>query len=116
MSDKVLSGAELIALERRRQVEEEGFTAAHDDDYLAGDLTYAGLCYAAYAIQSSNNRANFKNLLPSSWPWNFKWWKPGPDDSDNSRRLELIKAGALIAAEIDRLQRKMARDAATADT
>jgi len=33
------------------------------------------------------------------WPWDFKWWKPTPND----RVRELVKAGALIAAEIDRL-------------
>jgi len=32
-------------------------------------------------------------------PWNVVWWKPTPDD----RIRELAKAGALIAAEIDRL-------------
>lgn len=32
------------------------------------------------------------------WPWNLKYWKPG------ERIDELTKAGALIAAEIDRLQ------------
>lgn len=38
---------------------------------------------------------------PAGWPWHPKWWKPTPDD----RIRELAKAGALIAAEIDRLQR-----------
>jgi hypothetical protein len=36
-----------------------------------------------------------------SWPWDAEWWKPSPDSVRN-----LVKAGALIAAEIDRLQRK----------
>jgi hypothetical protein len=35
------------------------------------------------------------------WPWNFKWWKPHPDN----RIRDFEKAGALIAAEIDRLLR-----------
>lgn len=35
------------------------------------------------------------------WPFSQEWWKPTPDD----RIRELAKAGALIAAEIDRLQR-----------
>jgi hypothetical protein len=34
------------------------------------------------------------------WPWDQDWWKPSPDPIRN-----LVKAGALIAAEIDRLQR-----------
>lgn len=42
-----------------------------------------------------------KLLVWKIWPWDKSWWKPTPDD----RIRELIKAGALIAAEIDRLQR-----------
>lgn len=38
---------------------------------------------------------------PREWPWDASWWKPSPDPIAN-----LVKAGALIAAEIDRLQRK----------
>ena len=34
------------------------------------------------------------------WPWSDKWWKPSDDPVRN-----LVKAGALLAAEIDRLQR-----------
>jgi hypothetical protein len=32
------------------------------------------------------------------WPWSFEWWKP------KDRIRNLVRAGALIAAEIDRLQ------------
>lgn len=39
-----------------------------------------------------------------AWPWEARFWKPCPDD----RARELVKAGALIAAEIDRLQRAAA--------
>lgn len=40
-------------------------------------------------------------LAPAAWPWDKEWWKPSKDQVRN-----LVKAGALIAAEIDRLQRK----------
>lgn len=33
------------------------------------------------------------------WPWSRAWWKPA------SRRRCLIKAGALILAEIERIDR-----------
>ena len=39
--------------------------------------------------------------IPPTWPWDESWFKPTPDD----RIRELVKAGALILAEIDRLQR-----------
>lgn len=35
------------------------------------------------------------------FPFSSVWWKPSPEN----RIKELAKAGALIAAEIDRLQR-----------
>jgi hypothetical protein len=41
-----------------------------------------------------------KTLIPKDWPWDLSWLKPSPDPKHN-----LVKAGALIAAEIDRLNR-----------
>jgi hypothetical protein len=82
---EAVSGAELIAAERQRQIEAEGWTPEHDDGHATGDLAEAA---AAYTL-------NDVTLFP--WP---DWWKPG---TDPVRRL--VKAGALIAAEIDRLSR-----------
>lgn len=80
-----MRGAELIATERSEQFVREGWESSHDDAHTAGELAQAG---AAYAL-------NDETLFP--WP---DWWKPGDDPV---RRL--VKAGALIAAEIDRLSR-----------
>lgn len=82
-----MSGAELIAAERRRQMDVEGWTPEHDDAHDGGELVNAALAYCMG--------------LFSCWPWDTAWWKPSPDD----RVRELVKAGALIAAEIDRIQR-----------
>ena len=89
-----MNGVELIAEERERQIEEEGWTAEHDDaTHEIGDLATAGACYAAFGSRSSND-------VPFSWPWDHEWWKPSPNQLRN-----LAKAGALIAAEMDRLIR-----------
>lgn len=85
------TGIELIAEERRRQIAIEGWTPEHDDKHKGGELSTAAACYSAPHIDE----------LVSWWPWNKKWWKPTPED----RVRELAKAGALIAAEIDRLNR-----------
>jgi hypothetical protein len=85
-------GIERIAAERKRQIEEEGFAAEHDDWWNKNELAMAALCYAA----PDGKRHSF--LCPW-WPWRWEWWKPG------NRVRELEKAGALIAAEIDRLLR-----------
>ncbi len=88
----------LIAAERRRQVEAEGWTPAHDDEHDCGQLAKAA---ASYALGEWLRTHRKSTLPPDFWPWDNGWWKPTPKD----RVRELIKAGALIAAEIDRLKR-----------
>jgi len=89
------SGAELIAAERRRQVEQEGYTATQDAGLSDGSLANAAACYA---IPPGERLIAF-GRAPVGWPWSTDFWKPTPLD----RVRELVKAGALIAAEIDRL-------------
>lgn len=98
-----MNGAELIAAERRRQIEEEGWTPEHDAEHEDGELAIAAACYAT----PENERLYLYNGdVPSDWPWAHEWWKPCPGPDNRVR--ELVKAGALVAAEIDRL---LARDA-----
>ena len=86
-----LSGAELIADERDRQIKQEGWSHEHDDTHEDFELSRAACCYANAAA------GRLKGL---DWPWDWKYWKP-----NNTPIRNLVKAGALIAAEIDRLQR-----------
>lgn len=94
------SGVELIAAERRRQVEKEGWDSGHDDEHDEEQLACAGACYAMPPKVRVRSLLD-GTLLSHLWPWDREWWKPRPRD----RIRELVKAGALIAAEIDRLQR-----------
>jgi len=87
-----MTGAERIAGERGRQIVEEGWTPEHDDRHAHGELAIAAACYALHGI--------YPSPLPQ-WPWAKKWDKRSKHG--RVRRLEI--AGALIAAEIDRLQR-----------
>lgn len=81
---------ELIARERRRQVFEENFTPQHDRGHLTESaLARASACYAL--------PEGMRGLVDGIWPFDFEWWKPTPDD----RIRELVKAGGLVAAEID---------------
>ena len=94
---KMKTGTELLADERARQISGEGWSAKHDDSHVDGEMIDAGLSYI-YASINLGNTAMQKP--PREWPWAANWWKP----ADNRVR-NLVKAGALIAAEIDRLQR-----------
>jgi len=98
---RLISGAEMIALERRRQIEVEGWTSEHDDEHSMAQMAIAGLSYASVAASQVRLRDGcIKEVLPIYWPFSPDWWKPANDPVRN-----LVKAGALIAAEIDRLQR-----------
>lgn len=91
------TGVELIAEERQRQIEVEGWTAEHDDNHIYGDLARAAACYA---MPHDDRRVDDTFVgIPILWPWAANWWKPSPEN----RIRELQKAGALIAAEIDRI-------------
>ena len=100
--DGMLHANDAILDERQRQVEVEGWTHDHDDQYENGELPMAAACYALLAA-SPNEVALIKNQ--GLWPWDQEWLKPG----DSRRNLE--KAGALILAEIERLQREAEREA-----
>lgn len=88
-----------IADERRRQITVEGWQPHHDDKYLEGELALAAASYAWYAGLSETQRSCCPQPSPPFWPWALDAWKPG------SRRRELIKAAALIVAEIERQDR-----------
>lgn len=89
-------GIDLIAEERRRQIQEKGWTPEKDDELEHGELAIGGACYALAAIHG------FTHIAERLWPWYKKWWHPTPDDPIH----QLATAGALIAAEIDRMQRQ----------
>jgi hypothetical protein len=90
-----MTGIERIAAERKRQTEEEGFTAEHDGQWARGELSKAAICYL---YPSDDSLSRWQKIF---WPWDSAYWKPSPDN----RIRDMEKAGALIAAEIDRLLR-----------
>jgi hypothetical protein len=89
----VTAAARDVLAERRRQVEQEGWTPAHDDQYRDHELSCAAGCYAMYTL------AYPAGDPPPAWPWAADWWKP------TAHRRNLVKAGALIQAAIERLDR-----------
>jgi hypothetical protein len=84
-----------VLCERRRQVQELGWTHRRDDSYKRNELSAAAACFTVYAV----DRECVPAMLNWLWPWAKKWRKP------RNRRKALVKAGALILAEIERLDR-----------
>ncbi len=94
------TGSTLIANERHRQISEEGWTEEHDAQHRYGELVYGAICYALHAHSIGRcSETAAERYIKENWPWGKEWWK---SSDDPIRCLE--KAGALIAAEIDRLQ------------
>lgn len=91
-SRTVTAAAADVLAERQRQVTAEGWTAEGDDSYQNSELADAAACYAIHAHNQGFS-------TPAHWPWSTTWWK-----QTNPRR-DLVKAGALILAEIERIDR-----------
>jgi hypothetical protein len=98
-----------VIQERRRQELAEGFTPAGDDLQADGALARAAGCYAIgpQFLMMHRMGDGAGNILdvPVNWPWPPVWWKP------RSRREDLVRAGALILAEIERIDRADAGEA-----
>jgi hypothetical protein len=93
-----------IAGERRRQVEAEGWTPEHDDQHQWGEIARAAAAYALHAGWSQHPRGQaWHHCAPGMWPWDSQWWTP------KDARRDLIRAAALIVAEIERLDRAAIR-------
>lgn len=92
-----------VQAERRRQVEAEGWTPEHDDEHSHGELADAAACYALWA--GGINPGNWREF----WPWAPEWLK-----HSEPRRM-LVKAAALILAEIERLDRAAASQGGPSD-
>jgi hypothetical protein len=97
-----------IAAERTRQVSAEGWTEAHDDEHGDRSMAAAAGCYVTHYVGRSwvfdeqGGVATYQNeKAPWEWPssWCSTWWKP-----KNPRR-DLVRAAALIVAEIERIDR-----------
>jgi len=83
-----------VLAERVRQITHKGWTPEHDDEHNAGEMAQAAACYAYPYITAI--------VGLNAWPWTIEWFKPGDP------RRNLVKAGALILAEIERIDRTAA--------
>lgn len=114
--------AQDVLAERQRQIDAEGWHADHDDAHGNGEMAMAAACYAAHssvwqAIEHTTVKdkpglaqrlVSAQEFVHRMWPWGKAWWKPKDD------RRNLVRAAALILAEIERLDRKAGASGVTA--
>jgi len=91
--------------ERERQKSQEGYKNEHDDLYEQNELSRAAGSYANYAANCSSLHESHPSLYqrqvaPDNWPFDKVYWKP------KSPRQDLVRAAALLIAEIERIDRK----------
>lgn len=101
-----------LSNERNRQIHAEGFSLEDDDNYTKGELAKLAICYADHAAFTAEGHPDYEFSDMCRWlPGNIdsKWWKP------TTPRRDLVKAGALILAEIERLDRAAAKAQAEED-
>lgn len=89
-----MSAIEDIVAERRRQIEVEGWDSDHDMQHTPGELSAAAACYATWFVPTLGEQ-----IKALAWPWDKTFWKP------KDVRRDLVRAGALIVAEIERFDR-----------
>ncbi|MEW8120046.1 MAG: hypothetical protein AB2792_23035 [Candidatus Thiodiazotropha sp.] len=115
---KTTTAIEDIVAERKRQIEKEGWTLGHDDEHQDDSLVRAAVCYALPDSELKYERRKdtkedertvgitriVERFVPSLWPstWACWCWKP------KDRRRDLVRATALLLAEIERIDRKNA--------
>lgn len=92
-----------IETERQRQIYEEGYTPNHDfAEHCDNELIIAAAGYCQVAINIDlfiDENGEPRGMYPIFWPMSPNPWPLKPQ----SKRRSLIKAAALIVAEIERM-------------
>lgn len=92
--------------ERQRQINQEFYSTENDDEYKQNELLRAAVCYAENVVRrgwvfDSNFGPDVyqEEEVPDLWPWDLDFWKP------RNPRRDLVRAAALLIAEIERIDR-----------
>ncbi len=110
VASEMTQAARDVLAERKRQIAKEGWSAEHDDDHEDESLGAAAACYASPVRAFKEHKIvgrgyEVATVYRDLWPWSDEWWKP------KDRRTDLVRAGALILAEIERLDRAAEKSA-----
>ena len=111
--EKHMQGLADAIAERVRQIDAEGWTTEHDDSHAHSEMARAAAAYCLGQPELTGRVQDGKRFLPwrsMIWPWSKEWWKP------KTRREDLIRAAALIIAEIERLDRAATTEVSDANS
>ena len=86
-----------VAAERARQQSVELWTVEHDDQHSPGELALAACCYVL--ADPGDGQSSLAPVVPVAWPWSMAYSKP------KDKRRNLVRAAALLVAEIERIDR-----------
>lgn len=89
-----MTALEMIAEKHRTNREHKGYTEHHDDQHVAGELADGAIAFIMQDLEGTSKNAK------DWWPFEEETFEPSDDPIRN-----LVKAGALIVAEIERRQR-----------
>lgn len=111
MSDQPSRAAADVLAERQRQIDGENRDAHNDDTLGFGEMARAAACYAIVGslagrrdeVVELSMEHGAVPVFRVKWPWEWHWWKP------RNQRRDLVRAGALIIAEIERMDRALER-------
>lgn len=90
-----------VILERRHQVEDLRYNTAHDDQHDQKEIARAAGGYVHHYIYRTGVPGSVYQAdpMPPTWPWDEIYWNP------QTPREDLVRAAALIIAEIERIDR-----------
>jgi hypothetical protein len=106
-SDETLDALNLITKERFRQITQEGYTPAHDDEHTESQLAVLAAVYALSSAGPGYDNELTKVLYTLDSGWSFKPKDPISD---------LTRAGALVLAELERRLRMKEGDPSIRET
>jgi len=87
-----------VIAERKRQINVKGYEKNHDQQHTDFSLTKAAICYAEIVHHNKDKYTADDFSLPDlEWPWAAEHLKP------KTPRQDLVRAAALLIAEIERL-------------
>jgi hypothetical protein len=100
--------ADDVISERRAQILRDGYHHTHDDGLVAGELAKMAACWAASSVALGSIYTGHQPeqyLLTFHRLWDYQWGADPGQSLRAERRKKLVVAGALILAEIERLDR-----------